>query len=48
MDFRRLLLGLNEMMGSRIELILEGGFDSRTVPSHFHMPVKHAGGLRFA
>jgi hypothetical protein len=30
------------MMGSRVELILEGGFDSRAVASRFHMPVKHA------
>jgi hypothetical protein len=42
LDFRPLLLGLKEMMGSRVELILEGEFDSRTVASRFHMPVKHA------
>jgi hypothetical protein len=42
LEFRHLLLGLSEMMGSRVELVLEGGFDSRAVASYFRMPVKHA------
>jgi len=41
LDFRPLLLGLKQM-GSGLEFIPEGGFDSRAVASHFHMPVKRA------